>query len=321
MPLAPFQVQPRLTQIAMAVKPEMMIADMVCPRVPVMAESFIYSKLQHADLFTIPDTKVGRTSFPNTVEFGAVDVPESTQDHGLDDFVPQKDLDTARDHQANFDPLAVATEGLTILIELAREKRVADLYFTLATYASTLRTTLSGTSQWSDYTNSDPYTAIVAALDAMLVRPNIAVFGRSVWSKLRTHPKIVAAALARGGVGASLASAGVLGKEAVADLLELDMIEVGESFFNSAKLGQTPTFARLWGKHAAFLRIDRNVRAARGMSMPTFAMTAQYGTRIAATIQEPKRGLKGGQTVRVGEQIKEFVTFQEGGFFFQDAVA
>lgn len=317
---APFTVQPRLTQIAMAVRPQGMIADLVCPRIPVEGEKFIYSKLTTSELFTIPDAKVGRSSEPNQVEFGATDVTDSTEDYALDDFVPNKDIETARSAN-NFDPMATATEGTTILLDLAREQRAATLYFTKANYAAALATTLSGTSQWSDYTNSDPYAAIMAAFDAMLIRPNIAVIGRLVATKLRSHPKIVAAVAATTGVGVASTAAGKVSLQALADLLELDAIQVGEPFVNTAAKGQTPTYSRLWGKHAAFLRIDRNVRSVRGMAMPTFAFTAQFGTRFAGTIPEQKRGIKGGVTVRVGEQVKELISFQEAGYFFENAVA
>jgi len=316
---APFVVQPRLTQIAMAIKPQGMIADMVCPRIPVEAEKFIYSKMITAEMFTIPDTRVGRTSEPNQVEFGATDVTDSTEDEALDDFVPQKDIDNARG--TNFDPLAVATEGTSLLIDLRREQRVASLYFTKANYNASLAATLSGNGQWSDFANSDPYTAIMNAFDGMLIRPNIAVLGRLTATKLRSHPKIVAAVAASSGVGVATAASGKVSLRGLADLLELDEIYVGEPFANTAAKGQTPTYSRLWGKHAAFLRIDRNVRSVRGMAMPTFAFSAQFGTRFAGTILDQKRGIKGGQIVRVGEQIKELISFQDAGYFFENAVA
>lgn len=315
---APFTVQPRLTQIAMAVKPMGMIADLVCPRIDVGAEKFIYTKLNTDEAFAIQDTRVGRTSEPNIVEFGGVDTNDSTEDWGLDDIVPNKDIKNAQG--TNYDPLAMATERTAILLELAREKRVADLYFALGTYSSALRTTLSGTSQWSDYTNSDPLTAILTAFDSMLIRPNVAVLGRAVYTKLRLHPKIVAAVLnAGGGLGGEKAS-GAVAKAAIADLLELDEIHVGESFYNSAKPGQTASYARLWGKHAAFMRVDRSVKDPRG-AMPTFGFTAQWGTKISGTIDEPKIGLEGSQRVRVGEHVKELISFQDAGYFFQNAVA
>lgn len=316
--VAPFTVQPRLTQIAMAIKPEGFIADEVCPRVPVPAEKFIYTKMNTDEAFTIPDVRVGRTGAPNQVEFGGVDVTDSTEDYGLDDPVPNKDIANAVG--TNYDPLEAAAERTALLVRMAREQRVANLYFSLGTYAATLRTTLSGTSQWSDYANSDPVSAILNQFDAMLVRPNIGIVGRAVWTKLRMHPKVVAAVLnADKGLGGASAS-GVIQRKAVADLLELDDIYVGESFANSAKKGQTAGYARLWGKHAAFLRIDKAVRDAR-MALPTFAFTAQWGDQIAGTFTDSKIGLQGGQIVRVGEHVKELVAFQEVGTFFQNAVA
>lgn len=318
----PFDTQTRLTQIAMAVKPQGMIADIVCPRVMVDGEKFTYTKLDHSDLFTIPDTQIGRSSEPNQVEFGATDVTDKINDYGLADFVPNRDVNVANAQNANFDPMSAAVEGTSILIDLAREKRVADLYTSLATYNSNLRTTLSGTGQWSDYTNSDPFTVIMDALDGMLVRPNVAVMGRKVFTRLRSHPKLVAAVLNNGGqIAGGTGATGSVSKQAIADLLELDAIHVGESFYNSAKKGQTFAAARLWGNHAAFLRIDPNVKSAQGFSLPTFAMTAQWETRKVRAVDEPKRGSDGGTTLIVAEKVKEIVTFQDGGYFFQNAVA
>ena len=315
---APFTVQPKLTQIAMAVKPQGLIADRVCPRIPVPGEKFIYTKMSTDEAFTIQDTRVGRTGQPNQVEFGGTDVTDSTEDYGLDDPVPNKDIKNAEG--TNYDPLAAASERTAILVALAREQRVANLYFTLGNYLAAQRATLSGTSQWSDYTNSDPVTAILTAFDGMLVRPNIGIVGRAVWTKLRMHPKVVAAVLNNNnGLGGATA-AGVIQRKAVADLLELDDIIVGESFANASKKGQAASYSRLWGKHAAFLRIDSNVREPRA-ALPTFGFTAQWGEPVAGTIPDSNIGLDGGQKVRVGEHVKELICFQDVGTFFQNAVA
>jgi hypothetical protein len=314
---APFTVQPRLTQIAMGIKPAGFIADEVCPRIPVASEKFIYTKFSTEEVFTIPDVRVGRTGAPNTVEFGGIDVTDSTEDYGLDDPVPNKDIKNAVG--TNYNPLDAAAERTALLVRMAREKRVADLYFSLNTYAAALRTPLSGASQWSDPT-SDPVSAILNMFDAMLVRPNIAVFGRAVWTKLRMHPKVVAAVLNAGRGTGGTAAAGSVGQQAVADLLELERIYVGESFANTAKKGQTASYGRLWGKHAAFLRVDKAVRDTKA-AVPTFGFTAQWGDDVAGTIADPNIGLEGGQRVRVGEHVKELVAFQEVGCFFQNAVA
>jgi hypothetical protein len=311
---APFTVIPRLTQIAMAIKPSGMIADQVLPRVPVEGEKFNYTKMATDEAFTIPDTRVGRSSAPNQVEFGGTDVTESTEDYGLDDFVPNKDVKNAEG--TNYDPIAAATERTALLVQLAREQRVSNLVFTLATYAAALRTTLAGADQWSDPAGSDPVKAVLTAFDAMLVRPNIAVFGQQVWTAFRQHPKVVAATKGSFSDKAS----GVAARQAVAELLELEDVYVGQAFYQTAKKGQAAAYSRLWGKHAAFLKIERHVRDPRH-TLPCFGFTAQWGTQIAGTIPNQVRGLLGGQLVRVGEQLKELVAFQEAGYFFQNAVA
>lgn len=318
---APFAVQPKLTQIAMAVKPQGLIADQVCPRVPVEGEKFVYTKFTTEEAYQIPDTHVGRISAPNTVEFGGKDVTESVQDYGLDDVVPNRDIQLAKDSANNYDPLAVAAERTALLVELAREKRVADLYFDPATYNANLKTAVAAADQWSAST-SDPLAAIMDMFDAMLIRPNVGVLGRPVWSKLRRHPKIVAAVLnspsGKGNGGA--AAAGLASLQAVADLLELDAIYVGESFYNTAKKGQAANYNRLWGKHAAFLHLEKSVKDPRG-ALPTFGFTAQWGERVGGTMDAPRLGLKGSTIVRVGEQVKELAAFQEAGCFFQNAIA
>jgi hypothetical protein len=315
----PAQVQARLTQIAMAVKPQGMIADQVLPRVRVPGEQFKYTKFTTAEAFQIQDTAIGRASAAHEVEFTSELADGSTKDWGLDDFVPQKDMDTARDQQIGYDPMAVASENTALLVDLAREKRVADLIFSLATYDASLRTTLSGNDQWS-HASSDPVAAIDNAAESMLVRPNVLVLGRRTWKHLRKNQKLVAAVLARDGVGAAQAAAGRLTLAAVADLLELDAIYVGLALYNTAKPGQTASYSRLWGNHASLLHINRSVTNAQA-ALPTFGFTAEWQGRRVRLIPDRKRGIDGGTTVRVAEQINEVVSFQQLGYHFHDAVA
>lgn len=314
-----FVTHPKLTQIAMAVKPEGMIADLVCPRIPVEGEKFVYTRFTTEDAFTVPDTSVGRTSEPNVVEFGGKDVTEQVEDHGLDDVVPNRDILAAESGANNYDPLGVAAERTALLVELAREQRVANLYFNPNTYAAALRTTLAGTSQWSD-PDSDPIAAITDLFDEMLVRPNVAVFGQQTWTKFRRHPAVVAAVLNLGGKNASSAAKGMASRAAVAELLELNELHVGQSFINTAKKGQNAAMTRCWGKHAAFMRLEKSIKDPRG-ALPSFGFTGQWGDRISGTMDMPRMGLRGSTLVRVGEQVKELVSFQEAGCFFQNAVA
>ena len=311
MTTAPFPVDPVLVGITLAYRNPRYIADEVLPRVPVGREEFKYWKYPEDEAFRVPDTKVGRRSRPNEIVLTATESTASTEDYGLEDAVPNDDI---RNAPANHSPVDRATVQLTEYILIDREQRVANLVFNSSSYASANVTTLSGTSQWSDQANSDPVDAITAALDVPLVRPNIMVLGRAVWTKLRTHPKVVAAVKPAGAREAS----GVAMRQAVAELFELEEVLVGEAWINTAKKGQAASISRVWGKHCALLFRDRTADTRSGL---TFGFTAQFGSRIAGTRPDPDIGLRGGVRVRVGESLKELVIANQAGYLFQNAVA
>ncbi|MGE0388446.1 MAG: major capsid protein [Gammaproteobacteria bacterium] len=308
MSLAPYPINPELTAIALAYRNARLIADDVLPRVPVGTAQFKYWKYTLADGFTLPDTKVGRKSRPNEVEFSATEVTDSVVDYGLDDPVPQNDIDTAPPGR---NPLDRATMGIMDLVLLDREQRAAALVFNASNYAAANKSTLSGTSQWSDPT-SDPISAVLTALDAMVMRGNIMVLGRATYSKLIQHPKIVEAVYKTG------ADAGIVQRRQLADLFELEDVLVGEGWVNSAKKGQSVSLSRVWGKHCALIYRDSLADANRGT---TFGFTAQFGSRVAGTIPDPNIGMRGGQRVRAGESLKELITANDLGYLFTNAVA
>lgn len=308
---APFPIQPDLTAIAIMYRNRAMIADQVLPRVPVAKQDFKYFKHTLADGFTIPDTKVGRRSPPTQVEFTATELTASCADYALDDSVPNEDIENAGG-VPGADPVSKATQFIANLIELDRESRVASAVFNTANYGASNKVTLSGTSQWSDFVNSNPVTAIMTGIDACIMRPNVLVLGRAVYTQLIQHPKVVQA------VFKTSQGAGVVPRQGLADLFELDQVLVGESFVNTAKKGQAATLSRVWGKHATLLFRDVLADTQRGT---TFGFTAQFGGRIAGSFEDKDVGMRGGLRVRVGESVKEVLTANDLGYMFENAAA
>lgn len=306
----PFPVDTRLTGISLAYQNRALIADAVLPRVPVGNQSFKWLNWNKAERFTVPNTLVGRKGRPNEVEFGATETPGLTYDYGLDDVVPNDDIASA---PQGYDPLGQATEGLTDLIALDREVRVATLVMNPATFPAANKDTLSGTSQWSDYTNSNPVTAILDYLSTPLMRPNVAVMSQKVWNTLRAHPKVVSAVLGNSG------QSGIVGRQAVAQLFELEEILVGEAFVNTAKPGQTAVYGRCWADHCAF--ITRNRLANTRSAQMTFGYTAQWQNRVAGQMADPETGLRGAIRVRVGESVNEIVCAADTGYLVIDPIA
>jgi hypothetical protein len=313
-----FPVNPQLTAIAMAYRnPAVsLIADDVLPRVPV-AKKFTWTSYDPAQGYTVPRTLVGRKSEPTQVDFNGTAINDETQDYGLDDIVPNDEVEAfnAMPKPASggpIDPVQISTMYLESLIQLDREVRVASRVFNAANFPAGNQATLAGTSQWSDYTNSNPLDAILAALDVPLFRPNIAIFGQATYTKLRQHPAIVQA------VYGTAQTRGTVTRQQLADVLEVQKVLVGSGFVNTARKGQAPVNARVWGKHAAFIYND--VMAAK-TGQPTFGFTGQFGTKVAGDMPEPKKGLRGSQLVRCGESVKEVITAGALGYFFQNAVA
>lgn len=304
----PFPVNDVLTQIAIAYRnPDVaFIADDVLPITPVSAE-FKWLRYDLAQGFSVPDAKVGRKSKPTEVEFAATEQTDRVVDYAFDDFVPQEDID---DDNQGVDPLGTATMYLRNLLMLAREQRAAATVFAAGNHANAA--TLSGTSQWSDYTNSDPVTAIMNALDVPVMRPNIAVFGQATWTRLRMHPRVIAAVFGSNQTGQ------MVSRQQVADLFEIQAVYVGAGFVNSAKRGQTASLARVWGKHAAFLYRERAAGPQAGV---TYGFTAQAGGLFAGNITDEQRGMSGGQLVRVGHRQKEIVAANDLSYYFANAVA
>lgn len=311
-----FQTNPELTAIAIGYKNRDvdLIADLVMPRVHKGAKKFSFTKYTAADAYTIPNTRVGRKSDPTMVDFGGTLVHDECVDWGLDDLVPndeQEAWEKAPKVAGAVSPLSKSTSLLTSLIQLDREVRVAGMVFNAANYIAGQQTTLSGTSQWSDYTNSNPVTAILGGLDTMLIRANSLTFGQQTWTQFRQHPKVVQA------VFGSANTSGVVTREHIKELFEIKNIFVGAGFVNTARKGQAAAYGRVWGKHCSAQFISEDQADA---DQPTFGFTAGFGDKIAGTMPSSK-GLRGGQIIRVGESVKEVIAAQECGYFWQNAVA
>lgn len=315
----PFVIVPALTAIAVAYPQGTLIADLVLPRVPVSTESFRYLKYAKGDSFAAPDTRVGRKSAPNQLDWGSSELTDTVQDQALDAPVPNSDIVAWQRAQAaglglvgQVAPADRAAMLVTQALLNRREWRAASLVSNLANYDVANRQTLAGPGQWSDYANSDPLVTITDALDTMVLRPRHAWMGRRVFSKLARHPKVSAAIYKNG------TTQGAVSRQALADELELEEIYVGDGWINTANPGQPAQLVRAWGNDCGFFYRDMNASPEGGI---TFGMTAQYGDRLGGTIEDPDVGMRGGQRIRVGESVKELLTANDLGFLFKNAVA
>lgn len=309
MALSSYPIAPDLSAISVVYKNPAYIADMVLPRTPVSKQNFTFVSYPVDSMFNIYDTTVARRGKTNEIVIEGAETPDFTADQGLEAAIPQADLDNS---DVRYRPRDLQTMQLTEALSMGREQRAANLVFATGSYGSGLTTTLSGTGQYSDFTNSDPVFGINTMLDLPLVRPNKLVFGQQAWTAVRSHPKIVQATKGTAQVG------GIADRAAVAALFEVEEILVGAARANNAKRGQTFAAARLWGKHIAGIYIPPVLT---GQGEVAFGATFEFEQRQVQEWTDRDIGLRGGQRIRVGESVRERIIANQAGFFIQNAVA
>ena len=315
--LAPFTISPTATAVAVAYTQSDLVADQVLMRVPVGTQKFSYNVYNKEDGFTVPETEVGRKGKPAEVEFGSKELTDQTVDHGLDTPIPNADVQNYEGARANgntrlVDPRLRATRALAQCLLTRREKRVADLVTNVNNYGVDNKIVLSGTSQWSDYANSDPSRAIPDVLDNLFMRPTDVVMGRRVWSFLSRHPQICAAVFKNG------TNRGLVTREQFAELFELPNIPlIGEGWLNTAAKGQPVNMQRIWGNDMLAFYKDPNADTEYGV---TFGFTTEFGSRVAGSIVDPDMGIRGGERQRVGESVKELIVAPDLAYLWKNAV-
>jgi len=174
-----------------------------------------------------------------------------------------------------------ATELITSKIMLGREVAMKNLVTTAANYASGLSTTLVGTQQWSDYTNSDPIANMRAAKAAIhariFVEPNVAVIPYQVMTVLEDHPDFIERI--------KYSERGIVTKELVASIIGVDKIIVPGAGINNAALGQAVSLGYLWGKDVIFAYVPPRP----GLKVPAFGYEFTWGQQYVDRWREAPR--------------------------------
>jgi hypothetical protein len=196
MALTPAQsrvINPILTNAARGYKNASMVGGYIFPDVVVSARggtmvSFGKEALRQYDTARSPGSNTKR------VDYGYSSTTFTLTQHSLEGKVPFEDLE-----EANAVPGIDLGAGTVMLVQdiiaLRAEIAMANLATTAGNYGSGNKTTLTGTSQWSDLVNSDPIGDVETAKNAIRSQvgklPNVMVIGYSVFKALKSHSKII----------------------------------------------------------------------------------------------------------------------------------
>jgi hypothetical protein len=304
-----------LSNFAVEYKNEGFIAALVAPFVPVNNKSDSYVTFNKADKFSLPEDLRGPKDKANEVTWGTGSASYGCKDRALKDFLSDA---IVANSDPNIKPEERTTGFLTDLLLLGFESRVASLVFTAGNYAGAYKTTLSGTTQFSDYAASDPIGVIDTAKAACFVEPNTLILGKEVFDILKRHPQILDHVKG----GSTSANPALVSEQVMKEVFGVENILIGKAKYNSAKKGQTASFSRLWGKHAVLAYIDPNVTLDNVSAWKTFRwnqLTTGVGYKVRRYRNEEIGG--GGQYIEVEMSLDEKVVCSDVAYMIVDAVA
>lgn len=236
---------PLLTNVMVRYRNMDFIAEQVFPTLPVDKELDYVFVFDKENLRAPKNTARGLYDRAERVDYGLKQVAlPPLIERALEQQVPWK---LQRQAQTPYQPMISATNNTTE--KIAIEKEIA-----LATYLANSsnvpnNTTLSGTAQWSDYTDAashplnDVQTAHTTVLLQSTRKANTAVMGRLVYDKFINHPDIIDRLKYTQSTFAMTVDA------ALARLLQVDKVCIGEAVYNNTQPNITDSMAYIWGKH------------------------------------------------------------------------
>lgn len=270
---------PLLTDVSVRYTNDELIADLVFPILPVTKRTGVYFKYDKSNL-KVPKTARTGLSRANRADYATSKVPYGPlTERSLEIGIEKDVIDQAQDP---LDPRTDAALAVTEMVMLERETDLAaDLF---STSIVTQNVTLSGTSQWSDYANSDPFSDFQTGVSTILLnsikRPNTAVLGQQVWDKLKNHPDLLERI--------KYTQVAVLTEELLAGLIGVKTVYIGSAVSNTAADGQTDSMGYIWGKSCVLLYVT-NAPALRTVTAG-YHFTLQDGRYIDRWVEQWNKG-------------------------------
>lgn len=305
------RVDKQVTNVLLAYTNDDFIVDKILPTVPnLKEESGKIASLNNEHLRIYDSVRSLYDESDHRMEFKVSnDKSYQIEYHDLESYLPDRLIDQL---QEPFDARRDAALSLMQSIMLKRENALAAAM--TSTSVLTNNTTLSGTSQFNDYTNSDPAGVIETARTSVQNKigreANSMVLSRKVFNTLKRHPFFLN--LVRG--------VSVLSPSMMIDLLkeyfELENVFVGKSIYISTKPGQTETKTQLWGNDVVLFYRPKTA----SLLTPSFGYNfALAGQNLRASTRRHTNDM--GELVRLEYAYQDKILDADAAYLIKSAVA
>ena len=302
-------IDPILTTAAQGYKNGAFVGSALFPAVPVSARG---GKIITFGKEAFRAYATGRTPGSNTkrVQLGYQGSGYSLDSHSLEGVVPFELMEEAN-QVPGINLGSGAVQLVQDIIAARLEFAQAALATTAGNYGASNKVTLSGTSQWSDYSGtSDPTNDIETAKEAIRTqigrRPNTVIMGAAVFAKLRNHPKILDRIKYTGRDSATA--------ELLANLWGVQRVLVGDA----VQENDSGTMVDVWGKFVVVAYTELGGLA--DMGRPTFGYTYQLNGYPVVENPYQDRNAKS-WVYPVTDEVQPVIAGAAGGYLISAAVA
>ena len=303
-----FHIDSLLTNLLVGFTPDGLIAPGIFPVVNVTKQTGIYAKVDKDAWYRQPSTLRAPGTAPREVNYTVSSATYNAPNYELGTTVAWEVIDNADvPHQ----PMGLSAQLVKTNLLLDFEIRVRNKV--VASVGSA--TTLSGTSAWSDFANSDPITDGEVAQEAIRsttgMYANTMIMPQKTYLKMRRHPDIVRFLYPGAGVG------GTATADQLASVFGVDRILVPKAIQNTAAEGATATFTDVWSTSCVLAY----VAPAPGLMVPSYGYSFRWsGPNIGAgspgnfAVQRRSDSKRKAEELQLGFYQDEGIVAAELGF-------
>jgi hypothetical protein len=241
-----FHIDTPLSNLSIAYMQEqsVFVGGSIFPDLSVNKRSDVYYIFDKGDWFRVPGSTLrAPKSPPAKIEFAVSSNTYYAKNYALASEISWEDRTNADDV---IELERSTVEHLTTILTLDKEKRIASAATSTSNVGSSV--TLSGTDQWNDYGNSDPFQDIRLGMQAVHgttgKQANTIIMGQEVFDVLVDHPDVLDRI--------KYTQRGVVNADLLASLISADQpvkVMVGGAIENTGTEGLTDSFSYVWGKN------------------------------------------------------------------------
>ncbi len=229
---------------------EMYLAETILPSISVPQTTGLVGNYSNNHLRIVNTVHEGKGPYRQLESITVGSNMYNIEDHGLHDIITPKQL---ANFEAPFDAEQDTTLALTLAHYNAKEFGLATALQDPAVI--TQGKTLTGNARYSQISHDDSnpiednIEAHNAIRDATGMRANVAIMGGKTFDYMSRHHRLLDA------LGFTSLPEGGLSREALARVLNVERVLVGEAMYNASKQGQADDLRSHWGTDVVYARI------------------------------------------------------------------